>query len=106
MKKLLILALFSGSVFASANPTINPVDDVCSMYKDNRICVEVVSDYMDDAYRAGESMAHLSKKDKIKNRVIFVNKNANMCDKATIKEQCKKFQDYLVEEFDAGIGLY
>lgn len=106
MKKLaLLLALFAS--FAHADDRLA---ELCNNrdIKDVAVCEQVIAEQLDAAYVWGEENAHLFKRQKLVKQREFLQSEPmmNLCTKAPNKERCEKLRTYLVEEYNAGIGLY
>lgn len=106
MKKLaLLLTLFVG--FAHADDRLA---ELCNHrdIKDVAVCEQVIAEQLDAAYVWGEENAHLYKRQKLVKQREFLQSEPmmNLCTKAPDKERCEKLRTYLVEEYNAGIGLY
>ena len=106
MKKLaLLLTLFAG--FAHADDRLA---ELCNNrdIKDVAVCEQVIAEQLDAAYVWGEENAHLYKRQKLVKQREFLQSEPmmNLCTKAPDKERCEKLRTYLVEEYNAGIGLY
>lgn len=106
MKKLaLFLALFAG--FAHADDRLA---ELCNHrdIKDVAVCEQVIAEQLDAAYVWGEENAHLYKRQKLVKQREFLQSEPmmNLCTKAPNKERCEKLRTYLVDEYNAGIGLY
>lgn len=107
MKKLaLFLALFAG--FAHADD--DRLAELCNHrdIKDVAVCEQVIAEQLDAAYVWGEENAHLYKRQKLVKQREFLQSEPmmNLCTKAPNKERCEKLRTYLVDEYNAGIGLY
>lgn len=106
MKKLaLLLTLFAG--FAHADDRLA---ELCNHrdIKDPAVCEQVIAEQLDAAYVWGEENAHLVKRQKLAKQREFLQSEPMMklCTRATNKERCEKLRTYLVDEYNAGIGLY
>ena len=106
MKKLaLLLTLFAGFVHAD-----DRLAELCNHrdIKDVAVCEQVIAEQLDAAYVWGEENAHLYKRQKLVKQREFLQSEPmmNLCTKAPNKERCEKLRTYLVEEYNAGIGLY
>ena len=106
MKKLArLVTLFAG--FAHADDRLA---ELCNNrdIKDVAVCEQVIAEQLDAAYVWGEENAHLFKRQKLVKQREFLQSEPmmNLCTKAPNKERCEKLRTYLVEEYNAGIGLY
>lgn len=85
------------------------IDGLCKGkdIKDPSICAEVIAEQFDAAYAWGEENAHLIKRQKQAKREEFANSEPmlHLCSVAPDKARCERLRGYLMEEFDAGIGL-
>ncbi|MEG1903878.1 MAG: hypothetical protein RR212_05730 [Bacteroidales bacterium] len=109
MKKLaLLLTLVSG--FAYADISDNRLSELCDHrdIKDTAVCYQVIAEQLDAAYVWGEENAHLVKRQKLAKQREFLQSEPmmNLCTRAPNKERCEKLRTYLVDEYNAGIGLY
>lgn len=107
MKKLvLLLAMVAGSAYAGDAR----LDELCNNreIKDVAVCKQVIAEQLDAAYMWGEENAHLYKRHKLKKQVEFLQSEPmmNLCKQAPNKPRCEVFRGYLIDEFNAGIGLY
>lgn len=107
MKKLaLLLTLVAGFAYAGDAR----LDELCNNrdIKDVAVCKQVIAEQLDVAYMWGEENAHLYKRGKLLKQKEFLQSEPmmNLCKQAPNKERCEKFRTYLVDEFNAGIGLY
>lgn len=71
------------------------------------VCVQVIKEQLDAAYAWGEENAHLIKRHKLVKREEFLQSEPmlRLCKSAPDHAKCEMFRSYLVEEYDAGIGL-
>lgn len=102
---LMLLVAFAGFVHADER-----VDQLCKGrdIKKPAACAQVIAEQLDAAYVWGEQNAHLIKKQKLIKRQEFINSEPmmNLCRVAPDAKRCELFRTYLIEEYDAGIGLY
>lgn len=108
MKKLIISIAFGLAFSAHAGDV--RIDELCKDkdIKDPSVCTEVIAEQLDAAYVWGEESAHLIKRQKLIKREEFKNSEPmiHLCSVAPDKARCERLRGYLMEEFDAGIGLY
>lgn len=107
MKNILLVGLVLVSCASHADERI---DQLCQGrdIKKPAACAQVISEQLDAAYVWGEQNAHLIKKQKLVKRQEFINSEPmmNLCRVAPDAKRCELFRTYLIEEYDAGIGLY
>jgi len=105
MKKI-ILALCGLTMTVHADDRIDALCKGKDIVKPS-VCVQVIKEQLDAAYVWGEENAHLIKRLKLAKREEFLQSEPmlRLCKSAPDQARCEMFRSYLLEEYNAGIGL-